>query len=224
MPPLSSAASPPPAPSPSSASSSAALLPSLLSPSSPPPPSPNFTVILRERRGALMRLVRPGAAAKFSRPPPSQHGRRCLFQVLLRPARRRPAKPAARTPNPGPDPRPDPVAQDTAAPEWRAAARWPRPDGPARAAPQPGGVGRGPGQGLGFQVRVPGSRCPRVAIRSYIPGGAAAHGLCREQPARRPRSPRCLGQPGLGARAPRPHPSPPLKTHGAQGPRTCPAR
>lgn len=58
VPPLSSAESPPPAPSPSNASSSAALLPSLLSPSSPPPPSPNFTVILRERRGAPVRRRR----------------------------------------------------------------------------------------------------------------------------------------------------------------------
>lgn len=131
------------------------------------------------------------------------------------------SSPPSRTPNPCPDRRPDPGAQDTAAPGRRAAARWPRPDGPARAAPQPGGVGRDPS--LRFQVRVPGSRGPGGAAQSHLPGGAAAHGLRGEQPARWPRSPRCLGRPGLGARAPRPHPSPPLKTRGAPGPRTCPA-
>lgn len=199
---LSSAASPLPAPSPSSASSSAALLPSLLSPSSPPPPSPNFTVILRERRGTPVRPARPGAAAKFSHPPPSQHGRRCLFQVLPRPARRRPAEPAPWDPEPRPGPLPGPRGPGYGGARAASGSLWPRPDGLARAAPQAGGV------------RVRGSRFrfwdPRVATWDHLPGGATAHGLSGEQPALRPCSPRCLGPLGLCARAPRPHPSPPL--------------
>lgn len=88
----------------------------------------------------------------------------------------------------------------------RAAARWPRPDGPARAAPRPVGVERDP------ESRVRGSRFgflgTSVGARNHLPDGAAAHGPRGEKPARRPRSLGCLGRLGLGARAPPPQPDP----------------
>lgn len=140
------------------------------------------------------------------------------------PAAARPSQPP-RTPDPGPRaPAQTPWPRTQGRQGHRAAARWPRPDGPARAAPQPVGVERDP------ESRVRDSRFgflgTSVAARNHLPNGAPAHGLRGEKPARRPRSLGCLGRLGLGARAPPPttRPLPTPQTRVAPGPRTCPPR
>lgn len=136
------------------------------------------------------------------------------------PAPARPSQPP-RTPNPEPRPGPRGLRHRGARGCGLQLGGRAQTALPARRPSPSGSKGiQGPVSG----VRGSGFLGPRVAARSHLPNGAAAHGLRGEKPARRPRSPGCLGPLGLGARAPGPHPSPPPKTREAPSLRTCPAR